>query len=279
VVFVYESRPMTGRTGRFVESIWFARGRMTGVRERIAPTGSTVAAVVLGDPIRQTPATSGTVSVTGTGFLIGPHDRPIVNEPLGETYCVGIVTTPVGCRPVLGLPAATLRGRIVDLLPAWPRAAALRSALLTCRTPTEALDLVEETVRTQEPFDRDAVARCAEAVRQLGIAPCRPVREIAAALGVSHGHLDRQFTAQVGLSPRTLARILRVRRLLDDIDVHGSVGWAGKAAELGWFDQAHLIRDFRRHTGVTPTEYVAAQRAVYDRAEAATSAGFVPEVR
>ncbi|MEV6492619.1 AraC family transcriptional regulator [Actinoplanes sp. NPDC051633] len=56
------------------------------------------------------------------------------------------------------------------------------------------------------------------------------------------------------------------------------MGWADKATELGWFDQAHLIRDFKRHTGVTPSEYIAVQRSAYDRAEAAVSAGFVPEV-
>jgi len=88
---------------------------------------------------------------------------------------------------------------------------------------------------------------------------------------VSHGHLDRQFTEQVGLSPRTLARLLRMRRLLDDIDVHGSVGWADKAADLGWSDQAHLIRDFKRHTGVTPSEYLTAQRSTYDRTEDMTA--------
>jgi AraC-like DNA-binding protein len=277
VVFEYVSRQVDGPAGRFVESIWFARGRMTGARERIAPTGSTVAAVVLGDPIRQITSGTDTALVAATGFLIGPHDRPIVNEPLGETYCVGIVTTPVGCRPALGLAPATLRGRIVELLPAWPRAAALRGALATCRSAGEALDLVEESLRTPEPYDGRAFARCADAVRMLQAAPGRPIGDIAAALGVSHGHLDRQFTAQVGLGPRTLARILRVRRLLDSIDVHGSVEWADRAAELGWFDQAHLIRDFKRHTGVTPSEYVAAQRSTYDRAEAAISAGFVPE--
>jgi AraC-like DNA-binding protein len=53
------------------------------------------------------------------------------------------------------------------------------------------------------------------------------------------------------------------------------VGGPGRGA--GWFDQAHLIRDFKRHTGVTPSEYVAAQRSTYDRDEAAISAGFVPE--
>ena len=83
----------------------------------------------------------------------------------------------------------------------------------------------------------------------------------------------------VGLSPRTLARILRMRRLLEVIDVYGSVGWADRAVELGWSDQAHLIRDFKRHTGVTPSQYLTAQRSTYDRAEAATAAGFVPEAR
>jgi AraC-like DNA-binding protein len=278
-VFEYVPRRVGGETARFVELIWFARGRIAGVRERIAPTGSTVAAVVLGDPIRQTTVDGGIVLVADKGFLIGPHDRPIVNEPLGETYCVGIVTTPVGCRPALGLWPATLRGRVVDLLQARPRATALRGELTTCRTPAEALDVVEATLRTPEPFDCSAFARCEAAVRELSAEPVRPVTDIAAGLGVSHGHLDRQFTEQVGLSPRTLARILRMRRLLEDIDVYGSVGWADKAAELGWSDQAHLIRDFKRHTGVTPSQYLSAQRSTYDRAEAATSAGFVPEAR
>ena len=276
-MFEYVPRRVGGEISRFVELVWFARGRITGARERIAPTGSTVGAVVLGDAIRQTPVGEGTALVTETGFLIGPHDRPIVNEPLGETFCVGIVTTPVGCRPAFGLAPVTLRGRVVDLLQAWPRADALRRELTTCRTSAEALDVVEATLRTPEPFDRHALARCEAAVRQLSAEPTRPVADIATGLGVSHGHLDRQFTEQVGLSPRTLARILRMRRLLEEIDVYGSVGWAGKAAELGWSDQAHLIRAFKRHTGVTPSQYLAAQRSTYDRAEAATSAGFVPE--
>jgi AraC-like DNA-binding protein len=244
-VLEYVPRRVGGETSRFVEWIWFARGRITGVRERIAPTGSTVAAVVLGDPIRQTPVGEGTALVAETGFLIGPHDRPIVNEPQGETFCVGIITTPLGCRPALGLAPVTLRGRVVDLLRAWPRAAGLRCELMTCRTPVEALDVVEATLRTPEPFDRHAFARC-EGCGPAALGGTLPVRLLTSlqGSGVSHGHPDRQFTDQVGLSPRTLARILRMRRLLEEIDVHGSVGWADKAAELGWSDQAHLIRDF-----------------------------------
>jgi AraC-like DNA-binding protein len=57
--------------------------------------------------------------------------------------------------------------------------------------------------------------------------------------------------------------------------VYGQVAWVDLAAELGWFDQAHLIRDFKRHTGVTPSEYQAAQREMYTPDEA--EPGFVPE--
>ncbi len=277
-MFEYLTREVGPTMGPYVELVWFARGRITGVRERIAPTGSTVAAVVLGDPIRLTPA-DGAPLVTDTGFLIGPHDRPVVNEPQGETYCVGIVTRPAGCRPVFGLAPVALKGRVLDLVEVWPRAAALRRGLSSCGSPEEALDLVESLLCTEEPFSRTAVARCAAAVQALTADPTRPVAEIATSLGVSHGHLDRQFTDQVGLSPRTLARILRMRRLLDHIDVFETVAWAEMAADLGWFDQAHLIRDFQRHTGVTPTEYAAAQRSTYSRAEAAASAGFVPDRR
>ena len=278
-MFEYVTRQIGGEAGRFVELIWFARGRITVAGELIAPTGSTVAGVVLGDPIRLAPHGGGPPLVAETGFLIGPHDRPVTNEPLGETYCIGIVTTPVGCRPCFGLAPAALRGRVVDLTDAWPRASALRVELSSSRSPAAALDLVESTLSRPEPFDDKAVARCEDAVAALSADPGRPVADIAAGLGVSHGHLDRQFTAEVGLSPRTLSRIVRLRCLLDHIDVYESVAWARVASELGWFDQAHLIRDFKRHTGVTPSEYAAAQRSTYDRAEAAASAGFVPRAR
>ena len=125
------------------------------------------------------------------GFVIGPHDRPIVNEPTGETYCLGVVAAP------------------------------------------------------------------------------------ADELGISHAHLDRAFARLVGLTPRVLSRILRMRRLLESIDPSRPVRWTEEAERWGWFDQAHLIRDFKRHTGVTPSQYLAAQRT-YEDGDAAP--GFVRDV-
>jgi hypothetical protein len=77
------------------------------------------------------------------------------------------------------------------------------------------------------------------------------------------------------MSPRTLARVLRVRRLLELVDVHGPVAWTRLAADLGWYDQPHLVRDVVRHTGVPPSAYVTAQRTLLEPPDVAP--GFVPE--
>jgi AraC-like DNA-binding protein len=185
-----------------------------------------------------------------TGFLIGPHDRPLVNEPTGRTDCVGVVTTPIGCRAAFGTDPAPLRGRVMDLGTTWRAAPALRAELLLGSDPPSMLDRTEAVLSSGLDESDRGLQRCAAAVAALESEPARSIAGLADDLGISHGHLDREFTRVVGLSPRTLARVLRVRRLLEQIDVQDRVAWTRLAAELGRYDQAHLVRDVTRHTGV-----------------------------
>lgn len=272
--FEFTERRPAGRLGRYVESVWHARGQIPYARERIAPTGSTVAGLVLGPPIRQTPA-GGPPFLARTGFLIGPHDRPLVNEPTGRTDCVGVVTTPIGCHVVFGVPPAPLRGRVVDLLRAWPAGTALREDLQAIEPGNPVLERTEAVLDAGLDESDRALNRCAEVVAALETAPARPVGDIAEEVGVSHGYLDREFSRVVGMPPRALARVLRVRRLLEQLDVQDDVLWTRLAADLGWYDQSHLVRDVTRHTGVPPTAYVRAQRRFLSPEEQAP--GFVPE--
>lgn len=276
--FDFRSRRPDGPLGRAVESIWYARGTVPYRRERIAPTGSTVAVIVLGEPLVQTADDGhGDPVRTDTGLLVGPHDRPIVNEPTGETFAVGIVTTSVGARAALGVRPAQHRGRVVELLPTWDRAAALRGRLRSLDDPETMLAVVEAVLAEDLDLSVPALDRAERAVMLLEEDPTRPLASIADVLGVSTAQLGRDVSRIVGTSPRVLSRVLRMRRLLAGIDALGDVGWAGLAADLGWYDQSHLIRDFTRHTGVTPTAYLAAQRAyTRDTADAVDTAGFVP---
>jgi AraC-like DNA-binding protein len=279
--FTYLTRSPVGPLRRCVESVWFARGTLPADSERVAPTGSTVLGIVLGDPITQTPRNgTGEPFDAVTGFLIGPHDQPIVNRPSAETWCVGIVTTPVGARAALRVDPLPLRGRVVGA-ELWPRFVEVRTHLTAITDPQTMLGYVEQVLAEGLSDDDPWLAICDDAVTLLTAAPTRPIARIAAELGVSHGHLDRAFRRVVGFGPRTLARILRLRRLLAGLDlagldVHGPVAWTRLAADLGWYDQAHLIRDFKRFTGVTPSAYVAAYRAVY--ASEPVTPGFTPSI-
>jgi AraC-like DNA-binding protein len=273
VDFEFTERRPPGRLGRYVESVWHARGQIPYAREKIAPTGSTVAGIVLGPPIRQTPS-GGPAFLARTGFLIGPHDRPLLNEPTGRTDCVGIVTTPIGCQAVFGIAPSALRGRVVDLLEAWPAGRALRDDLMATDDGGTLARTEAVLAAGLDESDR-ALDRCERVVAALEATPARPVGEIADDLGISHGYLDREFTRVVGMPPRALARVLRVRRLLEQIDVQDDVLWTKLAADLGWYDQSHLVRDVTRHTGVPPSAYVRAQRRFLQPEEQAP--GFVPE--
>ena len=278
--FAFVTRRPSGSLAPWVDEVWSARGMIGYRRELIAPTGSCVAVVVLGPPIIETPlAGRGVPVVAAEGFLIGPHDGPVVNEPTGETFALGVVTTPLGCAPVLGQDAARLRGAVVDLAVAWPELAGLRARLRTAaRAGAGAdglLDLLVAHLERRLVGPPPGVDRCAEAVALLDADPGREITDVARRLGVSHGHLDRVFLRHVGLTPRAYARIARLRRVLADLDVFGPVSWAEVAADAGWYDQSHFIRDFKRHTGVTPSAYLRAQRAQFTAQDAAP--GFVPE--
>ena len=78
------------------------------------------------------------------------------------------------------------------------------------------------------------------------------IDSIAAAAGVSRQHLARAFAYHVGVSPKTFARVIRFRRALR---LAGSQDWSALALELGYFDQSHLIADFREFAGETPVPF------------------------
>lgn len=125
-------RPATGALSGYVETFWAANGILEDTRELIAPTGSTVAALILGPPILQGKPGGEAVTMT-RGFLIGPHERPIINQPTGRTFAVGLVTAPFGCESVL---ESHLTGELNTAVQGLDRCAAA-VALLTHLSPGE----------------------------------------------------------------------------------------------------------------------------------------------
>lgn len=233
------------------------------LRRRQAPTGECVLILGFGPPLRlHGPAGP----VAGGAFLAGMHDLPVVTEFRGEQEGVQVDLAPLGAHVLLGRPMSGLTDRCppVDAL-GVPELAALPARLAEdpgwparfARVDRVLLGMLGASRTRPDP-------EVAWAWRRLHTAAGRvPVAELAAGTGWSRRHLLTRFTGQVGLAPRTAARVLRFRRasrLL--VPAGGDAGpgptlrIADVAATCGYADHAHLVREFRALAGCTPTEYV-----------------------
>ncbi len=108
------------------------------------------------------------------------------------------------------------------------------------------------------PLDRLAVR--ATQLLAAGEADATRVHAVARTLGLSERQMERRFAVATGLTPVVYRRVLRFRRLLEIRD--RVPDWAGAAAEAGYFDQAHMTREFTRFTGVSPRAWSAEQARV-----------------
>ncbi|MFN3512719.1 MAG: helix-turn-helix transcriptional regulator [Phenylobacterium sp.] len=82
-----------------------------------------------------------------------------------------------------------------------------------------------------------------------------PLEQLAGVAGLPPRTLQRRFASLVGISPRTLAAVIRVRRLFDALE--RAETWSAAAQEAGYFDHPQMVREFRRFIGCTPSEFAA----------------------
>ncbi len=195
-----------------------------------------------------------------TSFVAALHDRSTVVEHSGRQQGVEVRLTPLGAHTLFGFPMHELANRVVEL-----------DDLIG----PEALELVERMweqpgwERRFALLDRAIAARAEQARfvaptelswawgRMRASAGRANVGALAAELGWSHRRLIARFREAIGLTPKTLGRVLRFERvsgLLRDVD---EPRLAEVAFDCGYYDQAHLNRDFRQFAGTTPSEYMA----------------------
>jgi AraC-like DNA-binding protein len=189
------------------------------------------------------------------GFVAGLGDRFAITEHEGRQRGVQVDLTPTGARRLFGIPMSELAGRIValrDLLPAGQRA--LTERLSAAREWATRLDLVEEFLVGRMREVRLDTRRVDWALAQIesrgGILD---VGWLARELGHSHKHLIALFRDQVGIPPKLLARLVRFERVRRAARADAAIGWAELALAHGYCDQAHLAREVKQLTGLTPT--------------------------
>ncbi|HZF68131.1 MAG TPA: AraC family transcriptional regulator [Gemmatirosa sp.] len=178
---------------------------------------------------------------------------------------VGVRLRPEAARRVLDVAAHALVDGSVPLAELWPDAEGLLAALhrvhdLAAARAQVAAALVPRLAPLAPPADVAHAVHAIEASRGRV-----RVDEVSRALGRSRQHLARRFAQHVGVTPKMLARIARLRALgaaLDVLERQGArVRWSALAHVHGYADQPHLADEVRALTGLTPTAWRRERRA------------------
>jgi AraC-like DNA-binding protein len=189
----------------------------------------------------------------------GLHLSPAMITHPGRQSGVQVAVNPLGCRALFGLPAGELANLDTDL--ASVTGAATVAELLDRLRPAgswPARFAVVDEVLCRLAAAREASVHpdVARVFRRLVAAGGDvPIASLADEVGWSARHLTNRFHAEVGLRPKEAARVMRfdrVRRRLSP-----GVRLAAVAADTGYFDQAHLAREFQVFAGCSPSRWLA----------------------
>lgn len=241
----------------YVEYIWqAANSGLEPSRQRVYPNGAMALVIHLKNPT-VTYFIDNEPSSIRVPLLAGPFSRSFEMDPSQSTAVIGVLFRPGAARMFFPIAPHELHNVDIALREIFP-AAADRLLNSLCSAPGEHAQLlvVEQFLIRQLSNAVPIHPAVRYAVDQLSPeGGVRSIRKLQLDTGLSHTRFIHLFRQEVGLTPKLFCRVRRFNALLDQIKKGVPVNWAELAADCGYFDQAHLIRDFRAFAGITPLEY------------------------
>jgi AraC-like DNA-binding protein len=183
----------------------------------------------------------------------------------GNGWALGTKFHPGGFRPLVAEPLSALTDRVLGLGALFGTdGTRLEQRCLALPRPADALDRVQGFLRARLPAsgaDDPNLALVRELAGSMALAPPGArVADIAGAHGVSVRTVQRLFSEYVGIGPKWVLQRYRLHEALAQLHAGPDTDWARFALGLGYYDQAHFIRDFRALVGRTPAQYKRERR-------------------
>jgi AraC-like DNA-binding protein len=255
------SRRPVAPLAAYVHSLWaIERGPRPHPREINLPTGCMDIVIPLreGQVLRRWARNGAGGEQFDGAVLHGAHDRATQRDTTEASTVVGVHFKPGGAAALFGGVLPQLRNRAASLEDlCGPAARALRDDLLETTGPHARLMRVEAwlmaRLASSKPRDELAAQAVAAMLRNPAANLVEPLRGTS---GLGPTRFIARFEQHVGLTPKRFARVLRFHALVRKVAAAPAVDWALAAAEAGYADQSHLIHEFRRLAGMTPTAYV-----------------------
>ena len=258
---LFQTHSPSATLSQFVEMFWFFSGAgLPHRRERVMPDGSAELVINLDDVPRKRfdrrePHRFQTVR---RSWVSGAQPEFILIDVPPQATMIGVHFRPGGLAAFVPMPASELSGQVVETDALWGRdTEALRDAILEAPHLRTRFQLLEHFLRRRLRPASNVPSPISAALGLLEADPAVPlIAAVAGRVGLSHKHFIHRFRSEIGLSPKRFCRIRRFQRALRDLQARSSVDWTDLACASGYYDQAHLIHDFRAFSGLTPARYL-----------------------
>jgi AraC-like DNA-binding protein len=256
----YHAYTPSSPLANYVECFWACLDVPFHRPVRILPSGTIELVINLcEDEVRIYDSAQSDRCTRHSGAVIaGPYKGCLLIDPMHHSSVIGVHFKPRGAFPFLGAPADELVDMHIDLDALWGRMAVeLRERLCAAKTINQRFALLEEALiaRLQHaPRGHDAVSI---AMVKFNQAEGRArIQDVARRIGLSQRRFIQVFAAEVGLTPKLFCRVRRFQRVRELLRKIAAPDWTRVAAQCGYCDQSHLIRDFQALSGLSPVDYL-----------------------
>jgi AraC-like DNA-binding protein len=231
----------------FVELFWYFQGaEVSNAKERVLPTGAVDLIIRLDSP---------RASESG---LQGPRTRSAVIRTSSRFELLGVHFKHGGAFPFIPLPLAELQNIGASLTDVWGRGSAERllSELHDAPAAERKFRVVERWLIELADNRLQNHPAVRFAMREFCSGPFGSTAEVADKTGYSQRRFIELFRKEVGLRPKQFHRLLRFRKVVAAVHGSAEVDWTDVGLSAGYFDQSHLIHDFREFSDLTPEQYL-----------------------
>ena len=251
----YSSHQPTGPLVQSVDRLWMCADQPLHGRERILPSGTVELVFNLrDDEIRIYDPTQLDSCRRFSGAIVsGPYRACFAIDPMQHASIIGVHFRPGGAFPFFGA-ADELADAHVDLEALWGRSAGELRERLAGAAPARRFAMLEAALLAHWRHGWRRHAGVAFALNATGHScGSTSTRDAAKGACLSQRRFIQAFSREVGLTPKLYWRVQRFQRARQAIERQAAPDWAAVAMDCGYFDQSHMIRDFRAFSGRTPT--------------------------
>jgi AraC-like DNA-binding protein len=244
----------------FVKCYWtlMAPAEAHAERQKIVPDGCMEMIIHYGDQYQQFSDDESSF-IQPRSFVFGQLTKPLEIAPTGVTGIIAVRFHPDGFIPFSTIPVSAMENRPVPLTELYGQEGAqLEREVINMAHQAERIVILENFLlkRLKDKNTIDALtASSVDAL--LSLKGQLSIDQLATQQSTTRRQLERRFATTVGLSPKQLAKIIRLQHTLKNLEQKQFTNLASLAVEHGYFDQAHFIKDFKEFTGMTPKQFYA----------------------